>query len=224
MPPCEIQVSTLLDRLIEQLDTLVPFLALSREEAFRMLSEHRVSWFAPDEQALPAAYASYRRQVTHSAFLLGYSYFESFLTDLLSATLRNRPAMLPKDRKISYSEVVDSRDKTELVQRLITRELSDLLYKSMADIIAELRTRYNFTITQDEEVGLCRASLIRNCILHNSSRADVRLAEYDGYDEEQEFELTAQQVHEYGLTLRALVRRMYREAEQNHGIGRGQDS
>ncbi len=212
-------MSALVDRLIDQLDTLVPFLALSREDAFRMLQEHRLTWFAPDEECLPEAYAAYRTQVNHSAFLLGYSYFESFLTDLLSAILRNRPTMLPKDRKVRWSEVIDSADKEELIGRLIRRELLDLLYKSMADIVTELRSRYGFTITEAEETGLRRASLIRNCILHNSSRADARLGDYDQYEEGQEFEVSAQHVHEYGLTLRALVRRMYGEAHKNHGIG-----
>lgn len=211
-------MNTLLVRLIGQLDTLVPFLALSREDVFRVLNEHKVTWFASNEDALPAAYESYRRQVNHSAFLLGYSYFESFLTDLLSAILRNRPQMLPRDRQVKYSEVIESSDKAQLIDKLIRRELVDLLYRSMPNIIAELRSRYGFSITEAEEVALCRALLIRNCILHNSSRADSRLGAYDHYAEGEEFEITASQVHEYGLMLRQWARRMYEEAQQNHGI------
>lgn len=215
----DMQMNPLLDRLIGQLDTLVPFLALSRHDVFQMLNDNRVAWFAPNEEALPEAYASYRRQVNHSAFLLGYSYFESFLVDLLTAVLRNRPAMLRKNKHVDVSEIVESVDKAYLIDRVIQRELMDLFYKSMADRIEELRSRYNFTITQDEEVRLCRASLIRNCILHNSSRADARLGVHDGYTQGQEFAIGTEQVHDYGFMLRTLVRRMCGEAQKNHGVG-----
>lgn len=209
------------NRLIGQLDTLIPFLALSHEGIFRLLKEHRLTWFADNEDALPAAYASYRKQVNHSAFLLGYSYLESFLTDLIGSVLRQRPAMLPKSRKIDYSEVLDSRDKDALIDRIIQRELHDLFYKSMADIIEELRSRYGFTITEEEESRLVVASLVRNCIMHNSACADARLGVIDGFHDGEEFELSEEDVHDYGLILRRVARRMYAEAQANHGVGAG---
>lgn len=51
----------LLDRLIDQLDTLISSLALSRKDAFQMLNEHRLAQFADNKDALPAAYPTYRR-------------------------------------------------------------------------------------------------------------------------------------------------------------------
>ena len=212
-------MNTLLDSLIDQLDTLVPFLALSREDVFQVLNDHRLTWFATNEEALPEAYAAYRKQINHAALLLGYSYFESFITDLLANVLRNRPLMLPRNKKVDYSEILDSPDIEALIDRLIQRELHDLHYKSMTDIITELRRRYNFTITQEEEHGLVVASLIRNCIMHNSSCANSRLGSYDGYQESEEFELSTEDVHEYGIMLRSLVRRMYAEACENHDVG-----
>jgi hypothetical protein len=212
-------MNTLLDRLIDQLDTLVSFLALSREDVFLILNEHRVMWFSTNEKALPHAYTGYRKQVNHSAFLLGYSYFESFLTDLLAEILRNRPAMLPKAKKIDYSEIIENHDKGDLVGRIVRREIHELLYKNMADIIKELRSRYNLTVTEDEERELVVASLVRNCIMHNSSRADFRLGSHDGYQEGHEFEMSAVRVHQYGMTLRTMVRRMYEEARRNHDVG-----
>ncbi len=208
-----------LDRLINQLDTLFPFLALSREDIFDVLNLHRYTWFVEDEASLPVAYSIYRKQINHSAFLLGYSYLESFLTDLMANVLRNRPAMLPKNRKIDYSEILDSHDKGDLIDKLIKRELHDLLYKSMSGIITELRSRYNFTVTEEEKHRLVEGSLIRNCIMHNSSCADSRLASYDGYREGEEFELSTEDIHSFGLMLRKLVRRMYEEASEKHGVG-----
>jgi hypothetical protein len=212
-------MKTLLDRLIGQLDTLMPFLSLSREDVFQILNEHRIAWFPENREALPAAYATYRRQINHSAVLLGYSYFESFLVDLLVEILRNRPAMLLKSKKLDYSEILDSPDKRALVDKLIQREIHELFYKSMEEIVEELRKRYNFTITDDEARGLTEASLIRNCIIHNSSRADSRLSSLGKYQKDKEFEVSAGEVHSYGIMLRNLVRRLYQEACENHGVG-----
>jgi hypothetical protein len=211
-------MKTLLDRLIEQLNTLVPFLSLSREDVFQILNDHRLTWFAANEEALPEAYAAYRKQINHSAILLGYSYFESFLVDLLTQIFRHRPAMLPRERKVDYSEILDSLNKSALMDKLIRRELHEFFYKSMEDIIKELRKRYNFTITEEEEDRLIQVSLIRNCIIHNSSRADSRLSQHAGFLEGNEFELSAADAHSYGIALRSLVRRMYDEARTNHRI------
>jgi len=190
----------LVDRLIDQLDTLVPFLALSREDVFQILNEHRDIWFA-DNPGAPA-------------LLLGYSYFENFLTELLASILRNRPSMLPKDRKVKYSEILDSPDMDALINKLVRREIHELTYMSMEEIIKELRSKYNFTITEEEERELIKLSLIRNCILHNSSRCDSRLCIYDDYQDGDEFEVSEDSAHEYGWVIRELVHRMYDEARK----------
>lgn len=209
----------LLDRLIEQLDSLISFMGLSHEEVFLLLQRERTPWFGESADSLPEAYATYRRQVIHSAFLLGYSYFESFLTDLLSEILYSRPAMLPKERKLSYSQIVMADSKDDILDLMVKRELLDLLYKNMADIVGELRDRYGFSIIPEQETELCKASLIRNCIMHNSSGADARLAAYGQFQEGEQFELTSGEVHDFGLMLRALVKRMFSETEQNYNNG-----
>ncbi|MGA1841818.1 MAG: hypothetical protein ACMUIU_14430 [bacterium] len=102
----------MLNRLITQLDSLISFMGLSHEEVFQLLRRERTPWLGESADSLPEAYTTYRMQVIHSAFLLGYSYFESFLTDLLLAILRSRPAMLPRDRQLSYLQIIvaDSKD------------------------------------------------------------------------------------------------------------------
>lgn len=203
------------DRLIDQLDTLIPFLALSREDVFQILNEHRVAWFADTPKALPAAYANYRKQINHSAILLGYSYFENFLGELLAGILRNRPSMLPKNKEMKYSEILGSPDMDALIDKLIEREIHALLYKGMAEIIKELRSKFRFTITPEEEHDLIEFSLIRNCILHNSSRCDLRLCRHGDYKEGEEFEVSEGDAHEYGWTIRDLAERMHDEAQKN---------
>ena len=209
----------LLNRLIEQYDSLIVFMELSREEVFELLGRERNVWFDDSPESLPDAYATYRQQVVHSALLLGYSYFENFLMDLLSAILCSRPKMLPEDRKLPYSKIVASASKADIIDQMAKREIHDLLYKSMTDIVKELRNRYGFSISEEEERELCKANLLRNCIMHNSARADSRLAEFNGFEENEEFELTSGDVHELGIKLRTLVRQMSAKANDKHGLG-----
>lgn len=57
------------DRLIGQLDTLVPFLALAHREVFDVLSEKYAGWYPGEQQdTLPDTYESYCSQVAHAAF------------------------------------------------------------------------------------------------------------------------------------------------------------
>ena len=68
------KADNLLQRLIGQLDALIPFLALSHNDVFKFIKRDHGVWFSKDaEKALPSAYSVYRKQITHGAFLLGYS-------------------------------------------------------------------------------------------------------------------------------------------------------
>jgi hypothetical protein len=209
-------MKTQLDILIHQLDSLIPFIAISRKDVFDLLNRERTVWFPNDPEALPRAYDLYRKQINHAAIILGYSYFENFLNDLLFQILRVRPAMLPGNKEMKYSEIIGKESIDYIIEEMIKKELSNLMYKSMADIVGELKEKYNFTIDDDQKEMLCKFSIIRNCIIHNSSCADKRLAEYDGFELNNEFELDSSTIHNIGLKLRNLVRNMYREAQVNH--------
>ena len=115
-------------------------------------------------------------------------------------------------------EAIKAKSKDEIIEHMIKREILDLLYKNATEIATELKDRYGFTITSEQEKELCKASLIRNCIMHNSSCADTRLAQYDGFQDSIEFELSSGQVHSFGIILRALARTMVSEAHVNHSI------
>ena len=63
-----------------------------------MIRRECVAWFRPEQlQALPDTYREYRCQIAHAGFLLGYSYIEAYLGDVMRAILHCRPAMLPQN-------------------------------------------------------------------------------------------------------------------------------
>jgi hypothetical protein len=204
-------MNSLLDKFIEQPDTLIPFIALSEEEVFNLLDEKKTVWFSDFSDAMPEAYDIYCKQVNHAAFLLGYSYFESFLMDLVSGILRDRPNMLPKNKQLKYSEILSCKDLNQTIDQMINKEIRDLFYKSMEDIVKELKDKYNFTISDEEKNELCEMSLVRNCIMHNSSQADSRLASFDGFKDGLSFELSSSKIHQYGWMIRDLTQKMVDE-------------
>jgi hypothetical protein len=67
--------------------------------------------------------------------------------------------------------------KEELIDSLIEREMRELLYLSLPDLLLKMRNQMGFrslSTTYEEETTYW--SLVRNCLLHNRGRTDGRLA------------------------------------------------
>ena len=120
-------MANLLDRVIGQFDTLIPFLAISHEDVFELIKREKSIWFPVDEESgLPDSYGVYRNQITHSAFLLGYSYFEAFLADLVREIYLSRPNMLPKEKQLKYADILKTTDYRAILELMVEREIIDL--------------------------------------------------------------------------------------------------
>ena len=52
----------------------------------------------------------YKVQIIRSAFLLGYSYFEAFLADLIREIYCVRRTILPQEKALKFSEVLQCSD------------------------------------------------------------------------------------------------------------------
>jgi len=77
------------NRLIDQLDSLLPFLAMAHQEVFDFVGGRYADWLPPEQQGtLPDTFALFERQITHGAFLIGYSYFEAYLADVANRLLK----------------------------------------------------------------------------------------------------------------------------------------
>jgi hypothetical protein len=71
--PSKTRTPNLLNRLIRQLDTLVPFLGLTHNPVYRLVQSHETTWFTAEQKGtIPHSFGVFETQITHGAFLLGY--------------------------------------------------------------------------------------------------------------------------------------------------------
>lgn len=212
-------MDNLLDRVIAQFDTLIPLLAISHEDVFNLINRERNIWVAQDQRlALPSSYHIYRTQITHSAFLLGYSYFEAFLVDLVRQVYLSRPKMLPKEKQLKYGEILKTTDYEAILELMIQREIIDLFYKRMDEVIEYFEQKLSLEWPDDYKAETIVTSYLRNCIIHNLSRADYRLSQVSEYKVGDKIELSSSDVHSFGLRARELVGHLYNQASEKHFI------
>lgn len=210
-------MANLLDRVIGQFDTLIPFLAISREDVFELIKREKSIWFPGDEESgLPDSYEVYRTQITHSAFLLGYSYFEAFLADLAREIYLSRPKMLPKEKQLKYADILKTTDYGAILELMIEREIIDLFYKRIDEVVVYFEEKLNLIWPDDLKDGLLATSFLRNCIIHNLNRADHRLSKVSEYEVGDKIELAAGDVHSFGIKARGLVRNLYEQAKEKY--------
>jgi hypothetical protein len=111
------------------------------------------------------------------AIIYAYALFESYLTDVLRNRLKQHPRLLGGQREIRYEQVFLAESKEKLIDSLIEREIRELLYLSLPDLLQRMRSQMGFrslATSYDEETTYW--SLVRNCLLHNRGRVDGRLA------------------------------------------------
>jgi len=210
---------------IGQLDTLVAFLALAHDEVFEVVRSEYDNWVPSDQHStLPNSFAIYQTQVSHAAFLLGFSYFEAFLTDVVHLIFRRRPVILPKDRKISFGEIMSGDPGRDVIEVLIEKEVQDVFFaKSFGDIAAYFDSRLN--ITWPSISSIPKAKALRNCIIHNMARADARLAETDPtrWRVGDEIAMTPSEVHAFGLDARRFARELWPQVQRQQPNDPNQD-
>jgi hypothetical protein len=125
------RIEFLQTRVINQLDTLIPFLELAHQEIFDVLDSKYAEWFKDTKKIDLPVFASYSYQVAHAAFLLGYSYVEAFITDLIFEVYNTRRDLIrdnpgAQKRVLLFEEILKLKDFEEVIQNMIENILSDM--------------------------------------------------------------------------------------------------
>lgn len=211
------RIDNLFPRVISQFDTLIPFLAISHKDVFNLIRKERNIWFPEDrESVFPGSYAIYQTQITHSAFLLGYSYFEAFLADLVRQIYLSKPTMLPKEKQLKYADILKTTDYEAILELMIEREIIDLFYKRMDEVIKYFEEKLNLKWPNNYKYEVVVTSYLRNCIIHNLSRVDYRLSQVSKYKIGAKIRLSSSDVHSFGLKARDLVQNLYMQATKKY--------
>jgi hypothetical protein len=209
-------MENLYDRLINQLNELIPLIGISRQDVFELIHQNKGLWFPDTAEDLPESYNVYKRQINHSSFILGYSYWEAFLTDLVEMIYLSRPKMLPKKKTINFDEILEASSCEEIIKIMVRKEIYELLYRSIRDIIRYFQEKLQITFSADIIERVVECSYLRNCILHNRGYADKRLGEFPKYIIDQQFELTSSDVHSFGIYLRREAKNLWDQACAKH--------
>jgi hypothetical protein len=106
-----------------------------------------------------------------------YALFEGYLSEILRRRMRQQPRLMSSQRELKYDQVFLATSKEALIESMIDREMRDLLYLSVLDLLKKMRDKMGFaslSVEWDEKVNYI--SLVRNCLLHNRGQVDARLA------------------------------------------------
>ncbi len=206
-----------LEAFISQLDGLVVFLAAAYEEVFRTIQQHESAWF-PESQnpTLPDTFDSYRVTISKAAFLLGYAYFETFLADLARDIYQCRPALLPQDKQITFSEVLGSDSKSAIIRLMIEKEVRAVFYGRIEGVQTHYAERFNVDWPDDDIPGIVVASRMRNCLMHNGCLVDERLAEVCERQLGTMIRLDPSEVHRFGIRARSFARAIWQDVNNIH--------
>jgi hypothetical protein len=201
-------------RFIDHLDAIGAFLDLAHEEVFDVVREHYEEWVDQGtlRSAFPDNFTMFSCQIANSALVLGYSYFEAFLGDLVRSIYKARPEMLPRDKQLKYSEILEVNDYQALIDVLIEKEIQAMFYKSLNDVAQYFHDRLN--VTWPEFGHAIEAAYIRNCILHNSSRANKLLASISKWQVQETIALSPSDIHGYGIEVRRIAKDLFNEVQR----------
>lgn len=208
--------STRYEAFVAQLDSLVIFLAAAHDEVFQTIRRNTQAWFPESQDAqLPETFESYRATVCNAAFLLGYAYFESFLADLARDMYLRRPEMLPKEKQVSFREVLEAMSPpSALLRLLVEKEIRGVFYGSIEDVRSHFEQKLQVPWPDEPEIVV--AARLRNCLMHNGGLVDERAAAASQRTLGSPIRLELAEVHAFGVMGRRLSRVLWDQAQARH--------
>jgi hypothetical protein len=95
------------------------------------------------EKALPGFL--FEMGITHA-----YAMFEGYLSAIIRSRLRQHPRLMSGQRELKYEQVFLAESKETLIERMIEREMRELMYLSLPDLLRKLRDQMGFKSLADE--------------------------------------------------------------------------
>lgn len=128
--------------------------------------------------------------------------------------------MLPQNKKVTFESIVKAGDYNSVVSCVVQHEIHDAMHNGIANIAEYFDKRFSIVWPESERDTIITTSLIRNCIMHNNSIADDRLAARSDWNTGNSITLSVSDVHGFGISARDLLRHIYTQADERH-LSRG---
>jgi hypothetical protein len=201
-------------RVIDQLDTLVPFLALAHEEIFDVLDLKYAEWYKDTKKIDLPIFQSYSCQVAHAAFLLGYSYVEAFITDLIFEVYNTRRDLIrdtpgAQKKMLLFEEILRLNDFEEVIQGMIESILNDM--NSLEKKLNHLEKMFNLSIPQIRDLG--DAHIARHALIHNAAIVNRQPPAGSRWHLQDRIQYSVLDAHMFGITARELIRELCKKAK-----------
>jgi hypothetical protein len=159
----------LIARFGAQIDGLVPLLALSHETIYDTVSEEMTPFYDPAEHSsIVDDFEQHQEQIAHAAFLLGYSYLEAFVIDLIWEVYRRRFDLLSPTAQLEFRIVLSSQSLDDIVEKMIDQTTSSL--NSLGKKLRHLESQ--FGVRRASPTLISEAHVVRNALIHNSGRVN----------------------------------------------------
>ena len=198
------------ERFISQLDDLVVFMSLSNIDFFTELKKKWGSLTELNEVSEePISENQYEQIILRSALLLGITYLEAYIADILRDIYFKKPEVLTaRNKTLSWEKIIRLKNYDGVINQIIESELLEFTHKSTENMVEYLEKQLTLDLDIDTD-NLKEASLVRNCITHNGAIASRELQELNfDFQDGEEICLTAGIVHRYGLNGRTFVREL----------------
>ena len=188
------------DYLINQLNLLVGFLAVSDKDVFNQVKKHdKFKLGLTIGQLYKNKYKNYSSHISTSAFILGFTHFEDFVSKCLTKYLVKNPDK--NEFKVSLKIINEKGN--DLTSHLAFEQSRRLTFTDKIKFIEKHIIKTNAQLISE----LKYANDIRNCLMHNNGIADDRLK--GKYKVGKKIILDAGQVHGFGLTTRQFAKNLW---------------
>jgi hypothetical protein len=195
------------DQLLIHLDGIGVMLELAHETVFDHIQEDSFASIWLIGRNFPESFDLYKRQITHGALILGYSYLEVYLGDLARLIYHKHPQKIPPKKTITYKEILDNQDSGGIQTYLIEREVRSVFSGSMKDILKYFKDNLDISAGQSLDDSICEVSLLRNCLVHAGDVVSSELAiQFPKFQKDQPIALSVTDIHRYGLTVREFAK------------------
>lgn len=133
--------------------------------AFRNLETNHIIEGKEIPRLAQSYISGYLARATFQQFV---SHFETFMFGFLGAWLNEYPQSLAK-KTVEFDEVIGSSNRSEIIDKVVQKELIDIAYRSVRNWFQYLEKRVHLNaISADEIATLAEIKATRDALVHNN--------------------------------------------------------